>query len=73
MAEFSAPLPTKKYPGDRCQRAHEHGKLPELSKDSPAHLADLSAIEPGEYDLVCLPLKIEGADGAPARAVLRRV
>ena len=34
---------------------------------------DLSAIEPGEYDLVCLPLKIEGADGAPARAVLRRV
>ncbi|MCK4871148.1 MAG: cyclase family protein [Phycisphaerales bacterium] len=32
---------------------------------------DLSGVEPGAYDLVCLPLKIEGADGAPARAVLR--
>ena len=26
--------------------------------------------QPGEYQLVCLPLKIAGADGAPARAVL---
>jgi arylformamidase len=32
---------------------------------------DLSAIEFGEYDLICLPLKIAGADGAPARAILR--
>jgi arylformamidase len=32
---------------------------------------NLSAIAPGEYDLVCLPLKIEGGDGAPARAALR--
>jgi arylformamidase len=31
---------------------------------------DLREIEPGEYDLVCLPLRLEGADGAPARAVL---
>ena len=31
---------------------------------------DLSAIEPGEYQLVCLPIKIGGADGAPCRAVL---
>lgn len=31
---------------------------------------DLSAVEPGEYQLVCLPLRIEGGDGAPARAVL---
>jgi arylformamidase len=31
---------------------------------------DLSAIEPGDYDLICLPLKIPGADGAPARAAL---
>ncbi|KPL74934.1 cyclase family protein [Bellilinea caldifistulae] len=31
---------------------------------------DLSAIQPGEYQLICLPLKIEGSDGAPARAVL---
>ena len=33
---------------------------------------DLSAIEGGVYELLCLPLRIPGADGAPARAVLRR-
>jgi arylformamidase len=33
---------------------------------------DLSAIEPGEYQLVCLPIKIGGADGAPCRAILIR-
>ncbi|MDQ6690534.1 MAG: cyclase family protein [Gemmatimonadota bacterium] len=31
---------------------------------------DLSAPEPGKYELICLPLRIEGCDGAPARAVL---
>ena len=30
----------------------------------------LAGIEPGEYDFVCLPLRLEGLDGAPARAVL---
>ncbi len=33
---------------------------------------DLSAIEPGEYQLICLPIKLGGADGAPCRAVLMR-
>lgn len=33
---------------------------------------DLSAIEPGEYEFYCLPLRLEGLDGAPARAVLIR-
>ncbi len=33
---------------------------------------DLSAVEAGEYELLCLPLKLAGADGAPARAVLRK-
>lgn len=32
---------------------------------------DLSGVEPGEYELICLPLRIAGGDGAPARAVLR--
>lgn len=32
---------------------------------------DLSEVEPGHYDLTCLPLRIPGADGAPARVVLR--
>lgn len=31
---------------------------------------DLSEAEPGTYRLVCLPLKISGGDGAPARAIL---
>lgn len=31
---------------------------------------DLGGVPAGEYTLVCLPLLLEGADGAPARAVL---
>jgi arylformamidase len=33
---------------------------------------DLREIEPGSYELICLPLKLVGSDGAPARAVLIR-
>jgi arylformamidase len=33
---------------------------------------DLSEITPGEYAFCCLPLRLEGLDGAPARAVLMR-
>lgn len=32
---------------------------------------NLAKIKPGKYDLICLPLKLVGSDGAPARAVLR--
>jgi len=31
---------------------------------------DLSAVAAGPYQLVCLPLRVAGGDGAPARAVL---
>ena len=31
---------------------------------------DLSGVKPGEYTLYCLPLKIGGSDGAPARVLL---
>ncbi len=31
---------------------------------------DLSAVQPGLYTLYCLPLKLVGSDGAPARAIL---
>lgn len=53
------------------------------SHDFPAHKAllsagvvvveglDLSEVEAGEYDMVCLPLRIAGADGAPARVLLK--
>jgi arylformamidase len=34
---------------------------------------DLSAVNAGRYELLCLPLKLMGADGAPARAVLRKI
>jgi arylformamidase len=33
---------------------------------------DLREVEPGPYELICLPLLLEGADGAPARVVLVR-
>ena len=33
---------------------------------------DLMAVTPGEYELICLPLKIRDGDGAPARVVLRK-
>jgi len=32
---------------------------------------NLAEIKPGYYELICLPLKLEGADGAPCRVVLR--
>jgi arylformamidase len=32
---------------------------------------DLTRVEPGDYELVCLPLRLAGSDGAPARALLR--
>jgi arylformamidase len=31
---------------------------------------DLSAVSAGAYEFICLPLRLEGLDGAPARAVL---
>jgi len=34
---------------------------------------NLENVEPGEYELVCLPLRIAASDGAPARAVLRKL
>jgi len=52
------------------------------SKDHAVHMAflksgvvileglDLSGVDPGWYELLCLPLKVEDGDGAPARAVL---
>lgn len=54
------------------------------SKDHPAHHALLQAgvtileglymvdVPPGDYTLFCGPLRIDGAEGAPARALLMR-
>jgi len=34
---------------------------------------NLSGVAIGEYELIALPLKLKGADGAPARVVLREI
>jgi arylformamidase len=48
-----------------------HGVL--LAADViPVEGLDLRAVEPGEYELICAPLKLLGSDGAPARVFLRR-
>jgi len=31
----------------------------------------LDGVDPGNYELLCLPLKLVGSDGAPCRAILR--
>ena len=33
---------------------------------------NLRDVEPGIYEMCCLPLRIVGSDGAPARVVLRK-
>ena len=33
---------------------------------------DLRGVPPGKYEMICLPLKIQNASGAPARVVLRQ-
>jgi arylformamidase len=54
------------------------------SSDHPAHLIllgagvvaieglNLSAIEPGDYELICAPLLVVGSEAAPARVFLRQ-
>jgi arylformamidase len=56
---------------------------PLTSKDLPGHKAfarkgiyileglALGAVKPGEYELIALPLRLEGADASPVRAILR--
>ena len=34
---------------------------------------DLSQVEAGDYELIALPLKLEGVEASPVRAVLRSV
>jgi arylformamidase len=36
-------------------------------------LMDLAQITPGDYELICLPVKIRGTGGAPARVLLREL
>jgi len=34
---------------------------------------DLADVPAGDYELICLPLKIKDADGSPARVLLREI
>ena len=34
---------------------------------------DLSRVEPGPVEIICLPLRLAGAEGAPARVLVRRL
>jgi arylformamidase len=34
---------------------------------------DLSGIPANDYELICLPIKLKNADGAPARVLLREL
>jgi arylformamidase len=34
---------------------------------------DLSPVAGGRYEMICLPVKLHGSDGAPARAILRPI
>jgi arylformamidase len=34
---------------------------------------DLSAVRAGPFEMICLPVKLHGSDGAPARAILRPI
>jgi arylformamidase len=38
----------------------------------PVEGLDLRRVQPGRYELQCLPLKLVGSDGSPARAILIR-
>jgi len=38
----------------------------------PLEGLDLRAVDPGDCRIVCLPLKLVGSDGGPARTVLLR-
>ena len=72
------------FPTDHWPTAFATPSLdPEDSKDLPAHHAVrragmaileglvLDAADEGRYEIIALPLKIEGADASPVRAVLR--
>ena len=37
----------------------------------PIEGLDLSKVEPGDYEMICLPLRLVGSDGSPARVIIR--
>ena len=59
------------YSIEQFHSGHHRTHLTLLEKDTViVEGLDLSEAPPGEYQLVCLPLRLAGLDGAPARAIL---
>ena len=46
-----------------------------VAADGAGEGVDLRVIEPGDYEIICMPLKYDGGngDGAPARTMLREL
>jgi arylformamidase len=56
------------------QRFHDHHETHIVLLEAEVIIVEglnLAQATPGNYEFICLPLKLAGADGAPARAVLR--
>ncbi|RYD58976.1 MAG: cyclase family protein [Sphingobacteriales bacterium] len=55
----------------------EKGNAAEVHKillNAPVHVIEglrLNNVEPGDYEMICLPMKVKGSDGAPARVVIK--
>jgi arylformamidase len=49
-----------------CHRILQRGGVAILEGACLAH------VPPGDYELICLPLKLDGLDGSPVRAILRQ-
>jgi arylformamidase len=58
------------------QRYHDSSAVHKILLEAEIVIVEglnLMEVMPGEYDLICLPIKIVGAEGAPSRAFLRNV
>jgi len=84
--DVSVPVRPGTYPGDPTVRLERGVRLVGIDYlsigDEGAHHVlleagvvpieglDLRSVDPGDYQLVCAPLKLVGSDGAPARVFL---
>ena len=58
------------------QRYHDSSAVHKILLEAEIVIVEglnLMGVIPGEYELICLPIKIVGAEGAPSRAFLRNV
>jgi arylformamidase len=55
--------------GDRTQETHKILLSADIVILEGINLSD---VHPGVYELICMPLSLENADGSPARAILRK-